>query len=91
MWETLQLQVKRLIENTLVSYKELAEHATSELGKKVHPTEVSHAVNDERGATRKGRQILLVSQQYLTQVQESQNREIAQQMRRAEKALNNAR
>lgn len=90
MWETLQLQVKRLMENTLVSYTELAEHATEKLGKKVHSTEVSHAVNDERGATRKGRQILLISQQYLTEVQESQNREISQQIRRAEKALSNA-
>lgn len=89
MWEDLQQQVKRLMESTLVPYSELARVVSERMGAKVHGTEVSHAVNDERGTTRKGRQILLVSQEYLTEVLEAQNRELAQQMRRAEKALAN--
>lgn len=91
MWESLQQQVKQLMESTLATSAELAEYASGELGKRVHPSEITHAVNDGRGATRKGRQLLIVCQRHLTEVQERQNREIAQQMRRAEKALENAR
>ena len=90
MWQNLQNQIKALMDSTLVTYTELGKVVSVRMGMKVHSTEISHAVNDERGATRKGRQILRHSLDYLTEVQESQNREVAQQMRRAEKALSNA-
>lgn len=90
MWQNLQAQIKALMDSTLVTYSEVAKVVSESMGTKVHATEVSHAVNDERGATRKGRLILQHTLNYLTEVQESQNREVAQQMRRAEKALSNA-
>lgn len=91
MWQTMQEQIKALMESTLVPYSELAKMVSERTSMKVHSTEISHAVNDERGATRKGRLILQSTLSYLTEVQEAQNREVAQQMRRAEKALSNAR
>lgn len=90
MWTDAQKQIKALMESTLVTYPQMAEEVSERMGTKVHSTEISHAVNDERGATRKGRQILTHTLEYLTQVQEQQNKQLRESMRRAEKALNNA-
>ena len=87
MWESLQDQIKRLMASTLVTYGELAEYCETQMNQSVHSTEVSHCVNDARGTTRKGREILQLSVGYLTEKQEQLNKTVKKQIQRAENAL----
>lgn len=91
MWESLQEQIKRLMASTLSTNTELAEYCEQQMGVKVHASEVSHAVNDSRGQTPKGREILQLSVTYLTEKQEQLNKTVKKQIQRAENALQETR
>ena len=90
MWLDAQERIKALMESTRVNANELAQVVSEQTGTVVHRSEVSHALNDSRGDTPKGRQILRVSLSYLTEVQENQTKEMRAALNRAQKALDAA-